>query len=234
MTSEERQFLRELDLFRGECEESSQHLYAYLAIHALAKRRKRVFRALDRYALFWKTVLRALQASALVTLGRVFDQDTPHNVDALLRLAQKTPAMFSKAALAGRKHNTGGPAPPWLHGYIARAHEPSAHDFRDLRAHVKKARRIYESRYRALRHKVFAHTVATHPDEIAPLAAKANINELKRLISSLLSLHEALFDLFWNGRPPVLQKLRYSARPAKGQAVSSRPHERLLPRPNRS
>jgi hypothetical protein len=74
---------------------------------------------------------------------------------------------------------------------------------------VKKLRRIYEARYRDLRHKVFAHKVAHEPDELAPITAKANINEFKRLISSLLSLHEALFDLFWNGRRSVLRKLRY-------------------------
>lgn len=228
MTPEEQRFLQELDLFRGECEASSQHLYAYLAIHALAKRSKRVFRALDRSALFWNTVLGALQTSSLITLGRVFDQDSPHNVDVLLRLAQSTPAMFSRHALTRRKHDSSTPKPDWLNEYVAQAHEPSPEDFRRLRAHVRKARRVYEARYRELRHKVFAHRVAHGPDEVAPIAAKANINELKRLISSLLSLYEALFELFWNGRQPILRKLRYAAKPLKGQDASDRPHERIV------
>jgi hypothetical protein len=70
MTPEEQAFLRELEIFRGECEGSSQHLYAYLTIHGVAKRRKTVFRALDRHALFWNTVAGALQGSAIITLGR--------------------------------------------------------------------------------------------------------------------------------------------------------------------
>jgi len=194
----------------------------------LSKRRKRIFRTLDRHALFWNTVLGALQASALITLGRVFDQDTPHNVDVLIRVAQETPTMFSKSALARRKHNSNEAPPAWLEGFVTRAHEPTAHDFRYLRKYVKKLRRIYEARYRDLRHKVFAHTVATGPAEVAALAANANINELKRLISSLLSLHETLFDLFWNGRPPVLRKLRYAAKLPEGHRVSNLPHEQIV------
>jgi hypothetical protein len=234
MTPEEQRFQRELDLFRGECEASSQHLYAYLAIHAVAKRRKSVFRALNRSALFWNTVAGALQTSALITLGRVFDQDTPHNVDVLLRLAQCSPTIFAKTALAKRKHDSNAAPPQWLDEYIAGAYEPTAVDFRNLRAHVKKLRRIYETRYRDLRHKVFAHKVAHEPDELAPITAKANINELKRLISSLLSLPEALFDLFWNGRQPVLRTLKYSARPPTGQAPSTRPHEQIVAQTERA
>jgi hypothetical protein len=223
MTSEEGRFLNELDLFRGECEAASQHLYAYLAIHATARRRKRVFRAISRYALFWNTVLGALQASSLITLGRVFDQDTPHNVDALLKLARANSAMFSKAALARRKLEQ-GVRPEVAEARAAEAHEVTAADFRNLRKHVDKQRRIYVTRYRDLRHMVFAHTVA-HGSEVTPIAAKANINQLKRLISSLLSLEHALRLLFWDGRQPILQRFRYAAKRRKGEQPSNRPHE---------
>jgi len=124
MTFEEQQFSDELDVFQRECEASSQHLYAYLAICALAKRRIRVLRALARDGLFWSTVLGALQASAILTLGRVFDQDTPHNVDVLLRLARQTPTMFSRPALERRRHDSNQPRPSWLNDFVARAHEP--------------------------------------------------------------------------------------------------------------
>lgn len=228
MTAQEQAFLSELDLFSGECEASSQFLYAYLAIHQVAKRRKTVFRALNRNALLWNTVAGALQASAIVTLGRVFDQNTPHNVDALLGLAQKSPAMFSKSALALRKQGAHPAAPPWLADFMADVEEPTASAFRGLRAHVKRLRDVYERRYRDLRHKVFAHTIASGPAQVSFIAAKANINELKRLIGSLLSLHQALYDLFWNGQSPVLRKVRYSAEPRRGLTAQARPHERIV------
>ena len=57
---------------------------------------------------------------------------------------------------------------------------------------------------------------------------RGNMNELKRLLSSLLSLHQALFDLFWNGQPPVLHRIRYSAKLRKGLSAQSWPHERIV------
>lgn len=228
MTTEEQAFLRELEIFRGNCEGSSQHLYAYLAIHSVAKRRRPVARALDRHALFWNTVAGALQTSAIIALGRVFDQDTPHNVDVLLRLAQRNPGMFSRVSLAGRKSGGSATPPPWVGAFIDQVEEPTVQDFRKLRADVKRIRRVYEHRFRPLRHGVFAHTLVHGPSEIAPIAAKANINELKRLISSLLSLHEALWQLFYNGRPPVLRRLRYSAKRQTNLGSNDRPHERIV------
>jgi hypothetical protein len=136
--------------------------------------------------------------------------------------------MFTRVSLAVRKSNGAAPPPPWLSAFIDQAHEPKAQDFRRLRAEVKKIRRVYEDRFRPLRHGVFAHTLIHGPAEVAPVAAKANINELKRLISSLLSLHEALWQLFYNGRPPVLQRLRYSAKRRKDLGRNARPHERIV------
>jgi hypothetical protein len=229
MTAEERDFLQELEIFRGECEGSSQHLYAYLAIHGIAKRRKDVYRVVDRYALFWNTVAGALQLSAIVTLGRVFDQDTPHNIDVLLRLAQRHPTMFSRSALGIRKVPAASTPPPaWLSAFLSEVHEPTAQDFRDLRKQVKKLRRTYENRFRPLRHGVFAHRLLHGDVEIAPVAAKANINELKRVIATLLDLHEAIWQLFYNGRPPVLRRVRYSAKRRRGLGRNDRPHERIV------
>lgn len=229
MTTGEQKFLSELDLLRRESETASQFLYSYLAIHQVAKKRKKVHRALDRHALFWNTVAGALQSSAIVALHRVFDQGTGHGVDRLLGLAQNTPTMFSKAALAARKRGASlETEPEWLADFMAGVEEPTPSAFRDLRKQVSKLRRIYELRYRDLRNTVIAHAVAVDPTDVAPIAAKANINELKRLLSSLLSLHQALFDLFWNGRPPVLRRIRYSAKVRKGLSSQARPHERIV------
>lgn len=228
MTTDEREFLSELDIFRRECEGASQFLYAYLAIHQVAKRRKAVFRALDRNALLWNTVAGALQASAILTLGRVFDQSTPHNLDILLGKAQRSRSIFLKHALAKRKEENSPSAPLWLPQFMAGVEEPSVEDFRTLRKHVAKFRRVYERRYQELRHKVVAHTVAAGSREVAPIAAKANINELKKLIASLLSLHHALQEAFWNGHRLVLPKISYSAKPKKGLTQQSRPHERIV------
>jgi hypothetical protein len=46
--------------------------------------------------------------------------------------------------------------------------------------------------------------------ELEILFRKTNIRELQKLFVFLRALHEALWQLFFNGRKPLLQQLRYS------------------------
>jgi hypothetical protein len=81
-----------------------------------------------------------------------------------------------------------------------------------LRAHVRKIRKIYEEKYRDLRHLIFAHKGTSDPAAITALFAKTNIRELQRLLVSLSALYDALWQSFVNGRRPVLRPRRYSVR----------------------
>jgi len=213
MTNNEREFERELELFRTECESAAQFFYGYLAIHEVAKRRKSVFRLLNENPLFWNTVSGALQTAAVIAIGRVFDQRSPHNLDKVLRLAQDNRAIFSKSALGQRKQGGSPERPKWLDEYLQDVYEPSTGDFQKLRAQIKKNRKIYEANYRELRHKVFAHREASDQAEIDRLVAKTNLSEFERLFVFLLSTYESLWQLFMNGHKPTLRQSRYSVNP---------------------
>ena len=206
------EFEAELENFRREVEGGAQFLYAFLAIHAVAADRSGVYALLNRAPLFWNTCLAALQSGFFITLGRIFDQRSPHNVDTVLRLAERNPDIFSKAALGRRKQGAAREKPSWLDQYLVDAYEPRRDDFRRLRSHVKKRRLLYEANYRDLRHKVFAHRELAKPAEVATLFSKTNVRELERLFAFLGSLHEALWQLLFNGRKPVLRPLRYSVK----------------------
>ena len=91
-------------------------------------------------------------------------------------------------------------------------YEPTPGDFRRLRAHVQKRRKIYEANYRDLRHKVFAHNALTDQVAVAALFAKTNIRELQRLFVFLNSLYDALWQLYFNGQKPALRPRRYSVK----------------------
>jgi AbiU2 len=71
-------------------------------------------------------------------------------------------------------------------------------------------RKIYEANYRRLRNKVFAHKEISDAAEVSALFAGTNIREMERMLVFLLSFYEALWQLFFNGRKPVLRPLRYS------------------------
>ena len=77
-------FERELEILRTEAEAAAQFLYAYLSVHETAGRHPSVVRLINTAPLFWNTNLGALQTSAFIALGRIFDQDSPHNIDRVL------------------------------------------------------------------------------------------------------------------------------------------------------
>ena len=73
-----------------------------------------MFRLLNTAALFWNTNLAALQLSAFIVLGRIFDQSSKHNVDRVLKIAQDNLNIFSKAELGRRKQGASATPPDWL------------------------------------------------------------------------------------------------------------------------
>jgi AbiU2 len=83
----EDRFENELEVFRKEADEALQHLYVYLAMHAVAGDSASVRDLYNSAPLFWLTTQRALQTSVFIVLGRIFSQDSEHNLDTLLRNA---------------------------------------------------------------------------------------------------------------------------------------------------
>jgi hypothetical protein len=89
---------------------------------------------------------------------------------------------------------------------------PNADDFKRIRDHVDKRRKVYAKNYRPLRHKIFAHKEVSAKEDIQSLFGKTNIRELAQLLVFLGQLHEALRQLYDNGRKPILRPARYSVR----------------------
>ena len=228
----EEQFERELEIFRTEAETAAQFFYAFLAIHAATGAKRPVYRLLNTAPLFWNTVLGSLQTAAFVALGRVFDQNSTHNVDRLIRLAVDNPQIFSKTALARRKQGSSNTLPAWLSDYMKHVYVPRPADLRRLRGYVSRHRKVYIDKYRPLRHQVFAHKGLSDVAAVSALFGKTNIREMQRMLIFLMSLYNALWRLFVNGNRPALRAHRYSvqrmreraAKNAKGGSV----HERLV------
>jgi hypothetical protein len=100
----ETEFRHELEVFGNEVEEAIQCFYAEQTIHNFAREDENVHRALNRNAPFWNLACRALQANAVIVLGRIFDRDArAHTLNRLLQLATDNRDIFSKTALEKRK-----------------------------------------------------------------------------------------------------------------------------------
>jgi HEPN superfamily AbiU2-like protein len=61
-----------------------------------------------------------------------------------------------------------------------------------------------------MRDKFLAHKEISDPAQVEALFSKTSVDELRRLVTSLQSLHESLWQLFYNGRKPVLRPMRHS------------------------
>jgi len=223
MTNLEQLFADELEVFRSEAEAGAQYFYTYLTFNALLADNENYLKAVNRTPRFWKTVVSALQVSFFMVLGRIFDQDqrkSNHNVDMLLGLAQRHPEIFSKSALAARKRKDSRNADEWLDEYLKGVYEPTIEDFRRLRKHIRKYRRIYEHAYRDIRHKFYAHKGVAEEARIRELFDKTKVRELESLFVFLLKLHASLWQLFHNGRKPILRPIPYAVKRIMQRRVS--------------
>jgi hypothetical protein len=109
--------------------------------------------------------------------------------------------------------------------YVFDAYEMTAQDVRDLKKQVAHWRRVYEGKYRDVRHFVFAHkkTLAT----VEQVLARTNVDEVKDLFGFLSGLYHALDQLFVNGRRPIVQVRKFNL-PPTSRASSMSPGERVF------
>jgi AbiU2 len=214
----EAEFKQEMEVFGNEVEEAIQSFYAEQTIHNVAREYQNVHRALNHNAAFWNLASRALQANAIIVLGRIFDRDSrAHTLYRLLQLATQNPSIFSKGALEKRKLPHAG---KHTEEFMRTAYVPKKRDFRRLQKYADKQRAIYNGHYLDLRNKFFAHRERV---DLTAAFANANTRRLGRLLVFLDQLHDALWQLFMNGRKPVLRPARHS-----GQQILKSPLPRGL------
>jgi AbiU2 len=197
-------FKYELEVFRKEEEVAQQYFFSWLQIRTEFATDEQLLDRINDTPLFWITTHHALLLAAFVALGRVFDQGSRHNVDALLRLGSNHRDIFTRAALKERRIREGS-NPEFAAAYASDKYEPTAKDFRELRAEVDKHRKVYVARFRDVRDKIYAHKELSDHDAMNELLAKATIDELKAIFGFLHALHEALWELLHNGRRPILR-----------------------------
>ncbi len=203
-------FKHELEILRRDAEAAKQFFYVYLTIHDVASGRQDVYKFLNRSALFWNTVLAALQTSTFITLGRIFDTTSNHNIDHILNMARNNLSIFSKHSLGIRLQKGKNPPPDWIPKFLLDAYVPTNKDFLRLQANVDKYRITYDGAYKDIRNKIFAHTVITGSNAISAAFSNTTFHELQRLLVFPSTIYETLWQLFVNGRKPILSPQRYS------------------------
>jgi hypothetical protein len=180
-------FLSELTIFHEEQAIAQRYFFGYLTIRGKAAKDKELLDVINLNPWFWITVDHSLLLATFIALGRIFDQDSPHNIDKLLSAVSADLKGFSHAALKARLLAKGRSADEAA-AHVKHAHELTAKGVRALKNEVKKWRRIYRENYKDIRHKVFAHREVSDFDEIKALFAKTKVEELKKLFHFLNSV----------------------------------------------
>jgi hypothetical protein len=206
-------FADELELFRTEEEVAQQYFFGYLALQHVPGRNRAVLHRMNEHPMFWITTRHALLMSAFVALGRIFDQDprSIHNIDKLLRAVWNNIGLFTRAELEKRKIAAGLDRADAA-AYVVDKHALLPAAVGAMRSAVSTWRKIYEARYRDIRHGVFAHKGLNQADTHL-LMAQTNISEMKAMFGFLDSLHTTLWALYNNGRSPDLNPVTFDTEP---------------------
>ncbi len=178
--------------------------YTELTIHHRAGADFELIDRLNRHAGFWNTVIAGLQGSAFVALGRMFDNDrTTHNIESLLRYAETMSGLFSRQALEARKI-AAGVSQSAARTYATNAWELRPGGLANLRKDFEAKREFFGKDVGPIRHRVFAHAARITNEERDALFTKLFMRPLEELVVFTVRLHRAMFQLYHNGREPLL------------------------------
>jgi len=225
-----RDFEKQLSNLDLEATVIASYVYAEMSLHHAASKSKSLLRTMNRTPTFWRACYASFQSSAYVALGRVFDLKSPYNIEALVVSMEHDMSVFSHAALAQRKALSGFGDPVKLQQYVASAHILDLSDIRRIRNAIARRRLIYNRAIMPVRHQYLAHRQAHGAVNVQNLYNKGKVKEMWQLSCFLHHLHQSLWNLYTNGRKPMLRlQSRYSPRVMYDQPGNySGPHERIV------
>jgi len=158
-TNSEIEFEERLDALFNDSRACVVFLYTELAFHQLAATNERTFERINGHSEFWNGILGALQSSAFVALGRIYDNDRRSNSALqLLRFAETNLGIFKRSFLEKRKVRA-GLRESEATVYASEAYELAREGLTSLRVELDANRQFYVNRIQPIRHNVIAHAI---------------------------------------------------------------------------
>jgi HEPN superfamily AbiU2-like protein len=170
---------------------------------------ERLLQALNVTPLSWIFIRHSIMLSLIMALGRIFDTDSDSvSIDDLIRSCISDIELFSKQSLRQRKSQSHN-AHEWIESYMENVYESTEQDFQRLKPQIKKFRELYETFYKPIRHKLFAHSdkkFHARSDLLWNATRNANMEDL---ISFLEDFNSTIREAYLNGRKPELTGKRF-------------------------
>lgn len=220
-------FKDELENFQHEESAAQQYFFGYLSLQIVPGANPDVLARLNDAPAFWITTRYALLLSAFVALGRIFDQDSRsiHNINRLITSVQNNMGLFTRTRLEQRRIAE-GMDPAFAAKYASDKYDLTVADVRDMRKEVAKWRRVYEARYRDIRHLVFAHRGIPR-SQVDALMNLTTVDEMKEMLGFLHAVARSLDELYLNGRKPDLTPRKFVLPPTPDTHGNAKPGERV-------
>jgi hypothetical protein len=201
--SPEQEFELRLNALGRDARAAARFTYIGEAVRYSAAPKPEIIARLDRHAGFWNTVLGALQTSAILALGRIYDQRKDVlSARKLLDHVTNYRGLFSTASLSARAAMRMDAAQ--VAGYVAGYQPPSQAQFEALTIALTEAMALYEAKVEPIRHKVFAHAGRITQGDLHEMFGNVPVSDFERLSIFPQCLHETLWQTFTNGRELVL------------------------------
>jgi len=190
-----------LDEISGEIIVASQAFYAWKSIHNFASKDNTLHKAINSNALSWNIFLHSLQATFFISLGRIFNTNPQScSIHFLFRYCKNNIKEFEKDSLKKRRIKEAGKEPDYLSDFLKKAYEPTQSDFKSLKKEVTRVQNIYETHFRPVRHKIFAHKDSDHISDTSLLFAGTTIKDAENILETLHKVERVIWDLYTNGK----------------------------------
>jgi len=203
-------FQKSYELTRGDINLAINSFYSWLEINNVAASNKHIYRAINETSIFWNMNLYGLQSTLFIALGRIFDDGRDsHSIHKYLASCITNCRHFSYESLRERKKEVFKSDIEGLNKYMERTFQPEVSDFRELKRELSKHRRRFNEIYKDIRDYVFAHNIANSPGESENLFSRTLISDIEEMLAFLYDLIEVTWELFNNGKKPVLGRKDY-------------------------
>lgn len=205
MNTHEREFDKRLHSVKADAVLCVAHTFQYLGFHQSTFRDPDRQMTVNTHPDFFLAMLNAHQHAYIIVLGRIYDTGRGvETLESLMNYTKDHPGIFSREALAHRKRE-GGMTEEQAAQFVHDAFEPNKRSFDALITACNATRATYNTRARALRHEVIAHTgTAPLQERIRPFD-NFLVRDLERIaVLPMLIVHQ-LQHLFVNGLEPALQ-----------------------------
>lgn len=190
---------------RKETETTLRAFYALRQFRQMLARQDHVEK-INENVEFWKIFESSLRTSMFLGIRRLYEaKSDTFNFQKFIKACIDNTASFSKEALRHRKCEESPNAEEWVDGYIENVDEPDVDDFRSLAKLVRQNSKKMKGVYTEAATKRYAHAIHVDRPSIAAISDKLNFEEIEQALTSIWHTYEQVWEMFENGRHPVLE-----------------------------